>query len=200
MYDLGPEFGNTSVDPGTNLLVSGPPLSGVRRLSLEAAAHGARNGDAVLVITTRYSAQQVLADMETLVDTDNLALGVIDCVTRRQNRAHEGDSRVEYVTSPAALTRIGINFSEFLTEFRDRDIGHTRVVLDSLSTMLPYANRESVFKFVHVLAGQIGKTDALGLHVFEPAAHDEEKRRTLSEVFDGRVTVTDNTVDGVELE
>jgi hypothetical protein len=199
MYDLGPEFGNASVDPGTNLLVSGPPLSGVRRLSLEALAHGGRTDDAVLVITTRYSAQQVLADLETLVDTDNLVLGVVDCVTRRQNRAYEDDRRVKYVTSPAALTRIGIKFSEFIKELRVRDIERTRVVLDSLSTMLPYANTESAFKFVHVLAGQIDDADALGLHVFEPAAHDEEKQRTLAELFDGRVTVTGNAVDEIDL-
>jgi len=198
MYNLGPEFGNTSVSPGTNLLVSGPPLSGVRRLSFEALAHGAREGDAVLVITTRYSARRVMADLETLVDTDDLTLGIVDCVTRRQDRAYENDRRVKYVTSPAALTRIGIKFSEFVKEFRVRDIERTRVVLDSLSTMLPYADPESAFNFVHVLAGQIGEADALGLHILEPAAHDEEQQRTLVELFDGRVTVTGDTVDRVE--
>lgn len=199
MYNLGPEFGNTSVEPGTNLLVSGPPLSGVRRLSFEALAHGARDGDAVLVITTRYSARQVIADLEMLVDTDEITLGVVDCVTRRQNRAYEDDGRVKYVTSPAALTRIGIKFSEFIKEFRAHDIERTRVAVDSLSTMLPYADPESAFKFVHVLASQIGEADALGLHIIEPSAHDEEQQRTIAELFDGRVSITGDAVDGIDM-
>jgi KaiC/GvpD/RAD55 family RecA-like ATPase len=194
MYDLGPEFQNTSVAPGTNLLVSGSPLSGVRRLAFEALAHGARHGEAVLVITTRYGADRVLADLGGLVDLDDVTLGVVDCVTRRQDRTHTDDERVKYVTSPAALTDIGIKFSEFVTEFRARDVERTRVVLDSLSTMLPYAATQSVFRFVHVLGGQIADNDAIGIHVIEPAAHDEQRRRTIDELFEKRVSVENNAV------
>jgi KaiC/GvpD/RAD55 family RecA-like ATPase len=200
MYDLGPAFQSASVDPGTNLLVSGPPLSGVRRLAFEAATHGTTGDDAVLVITTRYSARRVLADLETLVDTDSTTVGVVDCVTRRQNQAYTGDRRVKYVPSPAALTRIGMKFSEFVKEFEASGVGQTRVVLDSLSTLLPYAKTQSAFKFVHVLAGQIGDDGALGIHVVEPAAHDEERLRTLEELFDGRATVENDAVAGIDLD
>lgn len=198
MYDLGPEFDGVSVDPGTNLLVSGPPLSGVRRLAFEAVTAGADSGDAVLVITTRYSARRVFADLNTLVDTDDITLGVVDCVTRRQDQVYADDSRVQYVTSPAALTRIGIKFSEFVKQFDAEGIDQTRVVFDSLSTLLPYPDTQSVFKFLAVLSGQIEEAGALGIHVIEPAAHDEETLRTLAEVFDGRVTVADNAVTAID--
>lgn len=200
MYDLGPEFRNASVEPGTNLLVSGPPLSGVRRLALAALAHGTQHGEAALVITTRYSADRVLADLHALLDLDAATVGVIDCVTGRQHRAHEEDSRVRYVNSPADLTGIGIKFSEFVTEFRAQDVGGTRVVLDSLSTMLPYADTQSTFKFVHILSGQITENGGLGIHVMEPTAHDAEERRTLEELFDSRATVEDNAVVSLDLD
>jgi KaiC/GvpD/RAD55 family RecA-like ATPase len=198
MYDLGPEFDDVSVDPGTNLLLSGPPLSGVRRLAFRAAAAGAASGEAVLVITTRYSARRVLADLEAMVDTDDITLGIVDCVTRRQDQAHADDRRVRYVTSPAALTRIGIKFSEFTKEFDAQGVEQTRVLFDSLSTLLPYPDTQSVFKFLGVLSGQIDDVGALGIHVIEPGAHDEETRRTIEELFDGRVTVADDAVTAVD--
>jgi len=200
MYDLGPEFRNASVAPGTNLLVSGPPLSGVRRLALAALAHGVDHDEAVLVITTRYSADRVLADLDALFDTDAATLGLVDCVTSRQHRKHTDDRRVKYVTSPADLTGIGIKFSEFVKEFRAREVEGTRVVLDSLSTLLPYAETQPVFKFVHVLAGQITKNDGLGIHVMEPQAHDPQERHTLEELFDNTVTVEDNVVATMNLD
>jgi RecA-superfamily ATPases implicated in signal transduction len=199
MYNIGPAFDDLSVDPGTNLLVSGAPLSGVRRLAFEAVAAGAAGDEAVLVITTRYSARRVLSDLEALVDTDSITLGIVDCVTRRQDQAYPDDDRVEYVSSPAALTRIGIEFSGFVKQFDTEGIERTRVLFDSLSTLLPYPDTQSLFKFLTVLSGQIEKAGALGIHVIEPAAHDEETRRTLAELFDGRATVADNAVTAVDL-
>lgn len=199
MYELGPAFQDASVEPGTNLLVSGAPLSGVRRLAFEALAAGAASGEAMLIITTRYSARRVLADLQRLVDIDDISLGVVDCVTRRQDQAYSDDERVEYVTSPAALTRIGIKFSEFIKQFRARGIEHTRVLFDSLSTLLPYPDMQSVFKFLGVLSSQIDDAGALGIHVIEPAAHDEETLRTIGELSDRRVTVENNAAATLDL-
>jgi KaiC/GvpD/RAD55 family RecA-like ATPase len=199
MYNLGPAFRETAVDSGTNLLVSGPPASGARRLAFETLGHGVRNGEAALVITTRFGAGRVLEDLDALFDVDSAPLGIVDCVTRRQDRTRENDSRVSYVTSPAALTRIGIKFSEFVSEFRTRDIDGIRVVFDSLSTLLPYLDTGSVFRFIHVLGEQIADADGLGVSVIHPPAHDEETRETIEELFDGRVTVDGNAVTGIEL-
>jgi KaiC/GvpD/RAD55 family RecA-like ATPase len=198
MYDLGPALEAQTVDPGTNLLVSGPPMSGVRRLAFEILAHGIHKNEAALVITTRFGAHRVLADLETLVDTEDAALGVVDCVTRGQDQAHADDQRVSYVTSPAALTQIGIEFSKFVSEFDTRGFEQVRVVFDALSTMLPYVSTESVFKFVHVLAGQITDADGLGMGVIEPAASDEETRRTIEELFDGQLTVAADGTAGIQ--
>ena len=199
MYDLGPAFGNRTVDPGTNVLVSGPPLSGVRRIAFEAVAHGVSHNNTALVITTRYGADRVLADLDELLDTENATVGIIDCVTRRQDRRHGDDSRVKYVASPAALTRIGIKFSELLTQFHTRNTDGTRVLVDSLSTLLPYGQTQSVFRFVHALGGQIDEAGAVGLHVIEPSAHDDETYHTIQKLFDDRVTVENNAVVGLDI-
>lgn len=194
-YTLGPAFDNRSVDPGTNLLVSGPPLSGVRRAAFEAATHP---DAATLVITTRYGAERVLAELEA-AGVDTATVGVVDCVTRRQDRTHT-DDRIRYAPSPAALTRIGVQFADLFERFRDREPGQTRVVVDSLSALLLYSETESVFRFLHVLAGQIADAGALGVYVIEPSAHDEATDHTLDRLFDGRVTLEDNAVTDIDLD
>jgi hypothetical protein len=44
-----------------------------------------------------------------------------------------------------------------------------------------------VFRFVHVVASRIEDADALGVHVVESDAHDEETLNTLRPLFDGVV-------------
>ena len=198
MYNLGPALESRSVDPGTNLLVSGPPLSGARDLAFRSLAHGVASGEAALVVTTRYSARRVLADLSSLTSLDDAAVGIVDCVTRRQDRAHTDDSRVNYVSSPGALTRIGIEFSAFLKEFDTQGVERIRVVLDSLSTMLPYADTQSVFKFGYVLAEQVADAGGVGLHLIGSTAHDPSELRTLEELFDGEMTVEAGAVTGFE--
>ena len=194
-HALASVFDDRSVDPGTNLLVSGPPLSGVRRVAFEAATHP---DAATLVITTRYGADRVLAELSA-AGVDTATVGIVDCVTRRQDRTHDSDM-VRYAPSPAALTRIGVQFANLFERLRDDEPGQTRVVVDSVSAPLLYGETESVFRFLHVLAGRVADAGALGVHVIEPPAHDEETNRTLAGLFDGRVTVEDNAVTGVDLD
>jgi len=191
MYDLGPDFDNESVAPGTNILVSGPPLSGKRRLAMEALAHGANRGDGSVVITTRDSSDRVLSDFRSLLDQpDSATIGVVDCVTKHQGRSASDTELVKYASSPLDMTGIGIKFSEFVEEFyTERDVRENRVLVDSLSTLLMYSDLQTVFRFMHVLTSRIEEADAIGIHVIESTAHDQESLNTLNQLFDGVVEI-----------
>jgi len=192
MYDFGPDFGDASLAAGTNVLVSGPPLSGKRRLVMEVLAHGSSQGDGTLVVTTRDSADRVLSDYERLVaDPETVDIGIVDCVTKHQGRAVEDTDIVKYASSPEDMTGIGIKFSEFVDEFRvDRGIDDIRVMFDSLSALLMYSDVQTVFRFMHVFTSRV--ENALGLHVIESTAHDAETLNTLKQLFDGMVDVDED--------
>jgi KaiC/GvpD/RAD55 family RecA-like ATPase len=187
MYDLGPEFEHASLDPGTNILVSGPPLSGKRRLSMEVLAHGSNDGEGAIVVTTRDSADRVLTDYEALVaDPESVDIGIVDCVTKHQGRSARDTNVVKYASSPEDMTGIGIKFSEFVETFhQERGVENIRVMFDSLSTLLMYSNVQTVFRFMHVFTSRVENADALGVHVIESTAHDEETLNTLKQLFDG---------------
>jgi KaiC/GvpD/RAD55 family RecA-like ATPase len=193
MYDFGTEFGDTSLSAGTNVLVSGPPLTGKRRLALELLAHGNENGQGAVVVTTRDSADRVLNDFEKLVsDPEAADIGIVDCVTKHQGRSAQDTDVVKYASSPEDMTGIGIKFSEFVEEFRvARGLDGIRVMVDSLSTLLMYSDVQTVFRFMHVFTSRIESADALGLHVIESTAHDTETINTLKQLYDGVIDVDD---------
>jgi KaiC/GvpD/RAD55 family RecA-like ATPase len=194
MYELGPEFDNNTLDPGTNLLVSGPALSGKRRLAFEALAHGGNNGEGCVIVTTRDSSDRVLTDFQSLLtDPDETHLGIVDCVTKHQGQSANDTEQVKYASSPVDMTGIGIKFSEFIeTFYTDRDIKHNRVAIDSLSTLLMYSDLQTVFRFMHVLTNRIEDADAIGIHVLESTAHDAETLNTLKQLFDGIVSIEED--------
>jgi KaiC/GvpD/RAD55 family RecA-like ATPase len=201
MYDLGPEFEHATVDPGTNVLIAGPPLSGKRRLGLELLAQGAQDGEGSVVVTTRDSADRVLADVRSLfADPDGADLGIVDCVTKHQGRSVQDSQAVKYASSPVDMTGIGIKFSEFVEEFyTERGLDQNRIMLDSLSTLLMYSDLQTVFRFMHVFTSRIENADALGVHVIESTAHEAEALNTLKQLFDGVIEVDEDRDVSVRL-
>jgi len=194
MYDLGSAFGNATLAPGSNLLVSGPPLSGKRRMALEILAAGSNRGEGIIIVTTRDSANRVLSDYEALVsDPGSVDIGIVDCVTKHQGRTARDTDIVKYASSPEDMTGIGIKFSEFVEEFQtERGVENVRVLVDSLSTLLMYSDVQTVFRFMHVFTSRIENANAMGVHTMESTAHDEETLNTLRQLFDHAVSVEDS--------
>jgi KaiC/GvpD/RAD55 family RecA-like ATPase len=189
MYDLSPAL-DAEVQPGTNILLAGPPLTGKRALAFDILASGVEAGEGAIVVSTKDSAQRVLTDLERRFDYENRPVAVVDCVTKQQgiNDVTENE-RVKYVSSPVDMTGIGIKLSDILEEFHQRrEIQQNRVMLHSLSTLLMYSDLQTVFRFLHVFTGRLQSVDALGLFAIDSTAHDDQTMNTLKQLFDGIVT------------
>ncbi|MFC6725233.1 RAD55 family ATPase [Halobium palmae] len=188
MYDLPRDLG-PDVEPGANLLVTGPPLTGKRALAMDVLAGGTRRGDGVIVVTTKDSADRILKEYGRRVDYEGSPVAVVDCVTRQQGVDEvRDDDRIKYTSSPVDMTGIGIKLSEFLQEFyQDRGIRRNRIMLHSLSTLLMYSDLQTVFRFLHVFTGRIQSVDGLGLFCIDSTAHDDRTMNTLKQLFDGIV-------------
>ncbi|ELZ26477.1 hypothetical protein C474_20054 [Halogeometricum pallidum JCM 14848] len=193
MYDLSPAL-DADVSPGTNLLISGPPLTGKRSLALDILAQGADGGDGAIIVTTKDGAKRILSDFEKRTPYDGKPVAVVDCVTRQQGvNDIRDDDRIKYTSSPVDMTGIGIKLSEFLQAFyQDRNIEQNRIMLHSLSTLLMYADLQTVFRFLHVFTGRIQSVDGLGLFAIDASAHDDQTMNTLKQLFDGIVTTYEN--------
>ena len=194
MYNLNNSFPGATVEPGTNLLVAGPPMTGKFRLALDILATGSERGDGAIVVTTKDGGNKILSRYEELVDTSDVSLGVVDCVTRQQGMQATAESpRIQYASSPMDMTGIGIKLSEFLQRFYgEENVRRNRILLNSLSTLLMYSNLQTVFRFLHVFTGRIQSVDAFGVYTVDSTAHDAQTMNTLKQLFDAQIEIRED--------
>lgn len=198
MYDLRPHF-DEEVEPGTNLLFTGPPLTGKRRLMMDVLAAGTDRGDGAIVVTTKDSADRVLKEYAKRTPYEGKPVAVVDCVTRQQGGSTRESDRIKYASSPVDMTGIGIKLSEFLQAFGDRGIEENRVMVHSLSTLLMYSDLQTVFRFLHVFTGRVQSVNGLGLFSIDSTSHDEQAMNTLKQLFDGIVTLSEDDEPQIRL-
>lgn len=185
MFDVGPTLPIDSVPAGTNLLVGGPVMSRKREIVRDVLETGLTADENGLIISTRDSADRVLSSSEVV--RTGLAegrVGIIDCVTRERGGTYRESENVRYVATPGEVTEVGIRASGFFQRFDATD-EPVRMTLGSVSTMLMYAEKRRVFRFMNVLTGQIQQHDWLGLTVIE--TDDRTAFDTFAPLFDGMV-------------
>ena len=192
MYDLDDVLPDVEIEPGSNVLITGPPMTGKQQVAFEILAQGTRQGEGAIVVTTKDSSKKVLEQYTALVGADpDAPVGVVDCVTQQQGAGDTDDTdRIKYASSPVDMTGIGIKLSELLEDFYSQQSSRrNRVLLHSVSTLLMYSDLQTVFRFLHVFTGRIQSADALGLYVIDPSAHDDQTMNTLKQLVDGVVEV-----------
>ena len=147
-------------------IVYAPPLSGTTSFVDEVGSK--RDGETLLVGATRGLDRTPRSALESVSS-------FVDCTpTESEHTASVG--------SPGDLTGVSMPVSEFL-----KSAENPVLAVDSVSTLLYYADEAAVFRFLSVLTAHIGRSDGLGLFVMTPTAHDEQTVHTFEQVFDGRV-------------
>jgi KaiC/GvpD/RAD55 family RecA-like ATPase len=171
------------VDPGTNILVSGPAMSGKRQLMLDVLAHGATSGEGSVIVTSNDGGSQLYEQFRDRSDDADSYLRIVDSVG---NGASEDlEDIIRTCGSPGDLTGIGIEFSELSKETESAGIDQVRVAFDSLTPVLMYVDLERLFRFLHVFTRQIQSKGWMGMFSIDPDSHDTQAINTLNQLFDG---------------
>lgn len=187
MYDVGDSLPVDELDAGSYLL-AGPAMSGKYELLLDLLEEGFAHAEGGLLVTTNKGATKIVADVESRITPLPDQFRIVDCVTEQQGTDDRyPEDRVEYVSSPADLTGIGIGVSEQLRRFSAADVDQTRIAFYSLSTLLMYAELETVFRFLHVLSGRVESINGLGFFAVDPTTHESDTMNTLKQLFDGMI-------------
>lgn len=182
-----------TIDPGTTVLVTGPPMTGKRSLALDLLAASFGVDDAALVISTMRPVSEALATLQTATGASPARLRGIDC---SREEAADGQ-QVSSVGSPSDLTGIGMHADRHLGELSDAGY-RPRMGLVSVSTMLPLMEFRPVYRFLHVLTGRTAATDAVCVVVLDSEAHDDRVVAAFTSLFDLRVEIREGD-DGREV-
>lgn len=176
---------------GSNIMLIGPPMSGKEIILNNIMYHGAKNDNAIIMVTTRESANNVLEWFkENDLDMPLEKVGVVDCVTKTLGGPAVETENIKIASNPVDLTGIGVKISQFFEQFfMNKSIRKTQLHINSLSTILMYSNIQTVFRFLHVFTGRIKAAGAMGLYVIESGMHDEMAIATLKQLFDGLIEV-----------
>jgi len=186
-YDVGDALPDETVDSlpaGTNVLVTGPAMVGKREVAFRLLAAGHEDADGVLCVTTRSSGASLLDEFERYVpELDRDRVAIIDCSGSDSRQTLERIA-TERVSSPADLTGISIGTAKLLQRFDGKQIDGVRHGLVSVSTLLQYLDRSTVFKFLHIYTSRIEDTDGIGVFTLDSAAHDDQTVNTITSEFD----------------
>jgi len=190
----GDPYPLSGLDPGTTVLVAGPPLVGKYDLVLETLARGIREGDGAVLISARDDERSVREDVERIdPEFDRSMLGIVECISEQRDGSSGGgrdaDVRVRRASSPADMTGIGIGASELMNDFHDAGVDGIRVGVDSLSTLLLYLEFDRLARFLHVLSGRIDRAGGLGMFVINPGTIDAGQYDQLKTLFDGLLEI-----------
>ncbi|MFC3959392.1 RAD55 family ATPase [Halovivax cerinus] len=195
-YDIGDILPDDTIDelgPGTNVAVIGSSHSGKRQVALQLVAAGYEVDEGILCITTD-SARRVFEDLDRHVGSVSRdRIGVIDCSGTGGGSMVE--AMTESVSSPGDLTGISIGTAKLFKRFHSRGISDIRYGLVSISTLLQYVDKSTVFRFLHVFTNRVSETDGLGVYTLTDDTHDETTVNTIRGQFDGVVELRE-TEDG----
>lgn len=188
MYTVPAAFPTDTVPPSTHLLGLGPPMLGLRDLAYRFVERGLADGDhCVLVSTDRGAARVAEAFADATPSPERLA--IVDA-TGQEVSAGSVPHPVESVGSPGDLTGIGIAITELLERLHDDGAERYRVVFDSLSSLLVYADFERVYRFVHTLTNRVDQIDGTSLFLLNSDT-DSDQIQKLESLFDGFVELAE---------
>jgi len=195
MYDFADVIdveATSSVEPGSSVLISGPAMTGKEALLLDILADGIRDGEGAVGVTTGDRATDWIDAIKSRApEVQGHQLGVIDCraESNRESETLDSGAYVHHVGSPSDLTGMGIGITESFDRLHDAGLDEGRLGLASLSTMLTYSDRQTVFKFCHVLSSRLDSAGFLGFFTIDSSAHDDQTLQVIKQAFDGLVEI-----------
>ncbi len=184
LKELDDEIGG--IEGGANIMLIGPAMSGKTAVLNSIMAGGLRNGEAVVLVETRVPGENML---EKLKPSESSCIGVVDCVARTLGANTRDTPRIRHVSGPVDLTGVGVRVGQLMDDFARTGNGETRLCIDSVSTMLMYSNLQTVFRFLHVMAGRVSVQKDLGIYVVDEGMHDSQTVATLKQLFNGVLQV-----------
>ncbi|WP_372913084.1 hypothetical protein [Salinigranum sp.] len=177
--------------PGTNVLLSGPVMTGKQRVLLRLLAGGDPTDRGTVVATTRTSADAVSRTFEAIAgEVPDDLFAVVDCTgTIAESRVRKTANR-RFLSNPGDLTGVGIGLTEFMRRFYHRG-DEARVGVHSLSTMLMYTEFRRLFQFLHAVTGRIDSSGFVGAFAVDSSALEPRELNILLQLFDSVVETRD---------
>jgi hypothetical protein len=152
---LSTDWVPSAVQPGTNVLVSGPSGHGARDVALQLVLSELAPDEAVILISADVGGRPLLqraADIDGPIDRTRI--GVVDCSGLDDDQARFREHG-EPIDDPGYLMNIEMEFSVLYETLVERGYDRVYLAVFSVSSLLAHADLQSVSWFLHMLTGRI---------------------------------------------
>lgn len=193
-YKFGIPQIETEIPMGMNFLIMGDFFCGKHIFVKQFLIEGLRNDEACILLSTNEPAGNILKDLND-VKLDNL--GIVNCIPTKLGRDTQlvNHAQICFVDSPIHLTEIMAGFKRLFQFFSEKGVDKIRIVLDSVSTLLMYSNLRAIYKFLHEITSMVKSTNAVSLIVMEGGAHDPIEIKSLTQLVQSIITMSDGTFE-----
>ncbi|WP_135306014.1 DUF7504 family protein [Haloarcula amylovorans] len=193
--DLEPE----TVQPGTNILVSGSSGQGARDVALRLMLAGTSSNEGVLLLSADTSGRTLLERAAHEVETlDRDRVGIVDC-SGLEDDQQRFDEHEKSIDDPGDLTAIQMELSVLYETLLERGYDRVRVGVFSVSALIAHAELEAVSRFIHMLSGRVIATDDLGVFVLDSSMQDDLTVDVIEQYCDGTIDVQMTDDDNTEV-
>ena len=174
------------LDGATNILLEMPPMGGGRDVCTSLLGENVDDPSVLYVSFTQRASACVEKWEAGGYDASNLGVITVGDASPAVDRENVV---TESVSSASDLTGLGIQISQFLSEWDAPVV----VCFDSLTSMLQYVDFETAYEFLHAITGQVHAAGARAHFHIDPDAHDEQKVAGITSLFDASVSLGEET-------
>ena len=163
----------------SNVLILAPPQTYAEHLAYRMSSP--RAGEWTVAISTDERAADVMGAFRRQ-GAERGRVGIIDAVTKSSVPTLRDTAKAKFVTSPLDLTSMGIKFSRMVEDMWKEGVmadppgpmpPPIRLCLNSISTILMYAQLEVTYKFLHVVTNRVKKLEGIGIYILNSESFDE---------------------------
>lgn len=184
------------VQPGTNVLVSGPSGRGARDVALQLVFSELAPDEAVILLSADVGGRSLLQRVEKVAGPiDRTRIGVVDC-SGRDDEQERFEEHVEAIDGPGDLMSIKMEFSVLYETLVERGYDRVNLGVFSVASLLAHADLQSVSRFVHMLTGRVITTDDVGVFVVDASMQDDRTVDAIERYCDVSVDVRDDASEG----
>lgn len=186
-FDEGGGTGDPfEVEPPANILLLGPTMSGIDE-AVSGLINTSPGPRSLLAVSLLRPPGEFIAASERLWQRSPETVAAIGCRSTGIGESAQPDVsyRSTSIADPGDLTGLGIRINECLVAWEDLS---PIVIVDSITTILQYADQKRVFRFLHMLTSRFKSSNVLSAFHMDPEAHEEQTIATIRSLFDTTYT------------
>ena len=201
-YSVADALPHTAVErlnAGTNLLLLGPETDTMRSVAEDIIAMAPEHTEGAVWISLEGDIAWLIDDFAD--DPNALAsLSIIEGSGKSEEIEGLDPNQRFAVDSPKQLTDLGMALIEY-EDTRGGSFDGSRIVFDSITTLLANAGENRVFEFIAAFSGRIRVEKNLGIWLMNSGEHSQETVTVFRELFDIVVELpTDDDSDEIIVE